>query len=598
MNLKNKIKQLPHTPGVYRFINDKGEVIYIGKAKDLKKRVSQYFTQNSDKRRKTAVMVSKIADISHIVVESEEDALLLENNLIKEYQPKYNLMLKDDKTYPWICVKNEDFPRVHSSRRIEKDGSLYFGPYGSASHAHDIVDLANTLYKLRTCRLNLNPKDIEKGKFRTCLKYHLKRCYAPCIGKISKEQYDRDIEEVINILKGRSPELIRKFKESMKEASARMNYEEAQEYKEKLEILEGHYSKSLVVNQKITNTDVFYILTDNDDMFGNFMRLKDGAIINSFNIHYTIKIEEERSSLLSKFIMEIISRFGELSKEIIVPFKPDDDFKGVVVTVPLRGDKEALLKLSCKNATAMKYEKLKNEELTNYDEYRDRVLTTLMKDLEMSATPYHIECFDNSNLQGTNPVSSCVVFIDGKPCKKEYRHFNVKTIVGANDFATMKEVVNRRYSRMIEEKRSLPQLIVIDGGRGQVNFAFEALTELGIQDKVTVIGIAKRLEELIRPGDPYPIFLDKNSTSLKLLMSLRDEAHRFGITHHRNRRSRSQISSQLREIPNIGEKTEIKLMKRYKTISAIKKAEYKEVAALIGKKAATSLFNYYDLTIP
>ena len=598
MNLESIIKRLPHEPGVYRFLNSEGMIIYIGKAKDLKKRVSQYFHSTGSMNRKTAVMVGKIASIVHTVVESEEDALLLENNLIKEFQPRYNMMLKDSKSYPWIMIKNEPFPRVYLTRKFVKDGSMYFGPYASATHAYNLLNLIQSLYRLRSCKQKLNVESIEAHKFKPCLNSHIGKCLAPCAGYFSKRDYDNQIDAIERILKGKSVELIREFRDKMKSAADKLEFEQAHEYKTKMELLENHYSKSLVVSQSITDIDVFTLLIENSDLFGNFMRVRSGAIIQSFNLAYKMRIEEQQSSLMSRFISDISERFGELSNEILVSFMPDYDFGERRIHIPLRGEKLALLELSRKNASAFKFDNLKHEEIVNPDEHRERILENLRRDLLMEQRPGHIECFDNSNIQGTNPVSSCVVFKNGESSKKDYRHFNIKTVVGANDFASMKEVVNRRYSRMLREGEALPQLIVIDGGRGQLNFAYEALLELGIESQIRIVGIAKRLEEIIIPGDPYPLFLDKNSTSLKLLMQIRDEAHRFGITHHRSRRSKGQIDSALRDIPFIGEKGEQKLLQKYKSVSRIKNVPYNELAALIGSRAASSLLIYFGVSEP
>lgn len=592
MNHIDKIKLLPESPGVYRYLDENGVVIYVGKAKNLKKRVAQYFQSPEKLNRKTAVMVSKIRDVEHTVVNTEEDALLLENNLIKEYQPKYNILLKDGKTYPWICVKKEPFPRVFLTRKFKKDGSLYFGPYSSVMHAHKLLDLINNLFRLRSCNLTLSYDGIASSKYKVCLDYHLKRCLAPCVGYISQEQYQEQIDSIIDILKGNSSYLIKEFDRKMKEAATKLEFELANEYKEKKILLEKHYSKSMVVHSPEKNMDVFSLIFEGSDAFGNHMKVRNGCIIRSINLHIKMRIEEERSSVLSSFIAEVYSR-GDMErddvKEILVPFMPDQEFAGVNVHIPLRGDKLAVLELSRKNAAQMKFDSLKQEEFVNPKEHTDRILENLRRDLGMEELPRHIECFDNSNIQGTNPVSSCVVFKDGSPSKRDYRHFNIKTVVGANDYASMKEVVNRRYTRLLSEGGELPQLVVIDGGKGQVRFAYEALFELGLLDKIKIIGIAERMEELIIPGDPYPLFLDKNSTSLKLIMQLRDEAHRFGITHHRNRRSKSQITSVLDDIPGIGPKTKEKLLGKYKTISRIKNASEDDLAELVGPKVAKTI---------
>lgn len=597
MTITDKIKLLPEVPGVYRYLDENGTVIYVGKAKNLKKRVSQYFQAPEKLTRKTAVMVSKIRDVEHTVVDTEEDALLLENNLIKEYQPKYNILLKDGKTYPWICVKKEPFPRVFLTRRFKKDGSLYFGPYSSVMHAHKLLDLINALYKLRTCNLQLSEQNINSGKFKVCLNYHIKKCLAPCTGYISAQGYKEQTDAIIEILKGNSAYLIREFDKKMKDAASKLEFESANEFKEKKLLLEKHYSKSMVVHSGIMDLDVFSLIFEGQDAFGNYMKVRNGCIIRSINLHIKMRIEEEQSSVLSSFMAEIYSRSDteqDNVKEILVPFMPDQNFEGKNVHIPLKGDKLAVLELSRKNAAELKFDRLKQEEFVNPKEHTERILENLRRDLNMEELPRHIECFDNSNTQGTNPVSACVVFKDGAPSKRDYRHFNIKTVVGANDFASMKEVVNRRYTRILAEGGDMPQLIVIDGGKGQVRFAYEALLELGLLDKVKLIGIAERMEELIIPGDPYPLFLDKNSTSLKLIMQLRDEAHRFGITHHRARRSKGQISSQLEQIPGVGPKTIEKLMAKYKTISRIKSAAESDLAAILGSKLAKTIKEALD----
>lgn len=593
---------LPHSPGVYRFLDASGTVIYVGKAKDLKNRVSQYFRSNG-LNRKTQVMVSRIADIQHTVVGSESDAFLLENNLIKQYQPRYNILLKDGKTYPWICLHNEKFPRVTVTRRFVRDGSKYFGPYSSAMHAHNLLSLIRSLYKMRTCSMSITDDGIARGKYKVCLDYHLGKCAGPCAGKMSEEEYGAQTEAIIQILKGNSRSLIRDFERRMKECAADLRFEEAQEWKEKKELLEKHYASSLIVNARGINVDVFYIIFEGLDAFGSFLRVHDGGIIQSMNMEIKMRIEERETEVLGSFISGIYEKLdsfegaGERPSEIVVPFMPDmpEALPGTVFTVPDRGDRLALLELGRKNAAAIKFERLKHEEFVNPEEHSARIVENLRKDLGMDVPPVHIECFDNSNIQGTNPVASCVVFRDGAPSKKDYRHFNIKTVVGANDFASMKEVVNRRYTRLMAEGEELPQLIVIDGGRGQVNAAYEALDEIGLIGKVKLIGLAKRLEEIIVPGDPYPHFIDRNSTSLKVLMHIRDEAHRFGITHHRNRRSASSLVSELDGIPGVGAVSREKLVTKYKTISKIKKAPYREVVNVIGRRAADALFEWFAL---
>ena len=594
---------LPHSPGVYRFLDSSGTVIYVGKAKDLKARVSQYFRPNG-LNRKTQVMVSKIADIHHTVVGSEADAFLLENNLIKQYQPRYNILLKDGKTYPWICLRNEKFPRVTVTRRFVKDGSRYFGPYSSAMHAHSLLALISTLYRLRTCNMPITDEGIAKGKYKVCLDYHLGKCAGPCVGRMSEAEYGAQIEAIVQILKGNSWSLIKEFERRMKERAAVLDFEEAQQWKEKMELLERHYAKSLIVNSKGINVDVFYVIMEGQDAFGSFLRVHDGGIVQSMNLEIKLRIEEDAPAVLGSFISGIYEKLEEYEgqddghpSEIVVPFLPDmpDALPGVTFTVPEKGDRLALLELGRKNAAAIKFERLKHEEFVNPEEHSQRIVENLRKDLGMDVPPVHIECFDNSNIQGTNPVASCVVFRDGAPSKRDYRHFNIKTVVGANDFASMKEVVNRRYSRLLAEGQELPQLIVIDGGRGQVNAAYEALSELGLIGKVKLIGLAKRLEEIIVPGDPYPHFIDRNSTSLKVLMHIRDEAHRFGITHHRNRRSASSLVSELDNIPGVGAVSREKLVTKYKTLSRIKSAPYREIVNVIGKRSADSLFSWFGL---
>ena len=603
MDTLDKLKMLPHSPGVYRFLDASGTVIYVGKAKDLKNRVSQYFRPNG-LNRKTQVMVSKIADIHHTVVGSEADAFLLENNLIKQYQPRYNILLKDGKTYPWICLRNEKFPRVVVTRRFVKDGSRYFGPYSSAMHAHNLLSLISSLYRLRTCNLSITDEGIAKGKYKVCLDYHLGKCAGPCVGKMSEEEYMTQIDAIVQILKGNSYSLIKEFGRKMKERASVLDFEAAQQWKEKMELLEKHYAKSLIINAKDINVDVFYVILEGQDAFGSFLRVHDGGIVQSMNMEIKLRIEEDAAEVLGSFISGIYEKLEEYGEkensrpsEIVVPFLPDmpEALPGVRFTVPEKGDRLALLELGRKNAAAIKFERLKHEEFVNPEEHSQRVVENLRRDLGMDVPPVHIECFDNSNIQGTNPVASCVVFRDGAPSKKDYRHFNIKTVVGANDFASMKEVVNRRYSRMLSEGQELPQLIVIDGGRGQVNAAYEALDELGLIGKVKLIGLAKRLEEVIVPGDPYPHFIDRNSTSLRVLMHIRDEAHRFGITHHRNRRSASSLVSELDNIPGVGAVSREKLVTKYRTVANIKKAPYREIVNVIGKRSADSLFAWFGL---
>ena len=587
MTVKEKISLFPHSPGVYRYYDAEGNVIYVGKAKDLHKRVAQYFVSPDRLTRKTAIMVSKIADAQYSVVDSEADALLLENNLIKQYKPKYNILLKDSKTYPWICVSADEFPRVYLTRRMVRDGSRYFGPYSSVMHARNLLELFTELYPLRSCTLKITSDAIMKKKFRPCLDFHIGRCKGCCVGGISAKEYNGNIEDIVRLLKGGGREMIRHLKEQMTEAAERLDFEAAEEYRKKMVSLEKHYSKSLIVNTVIGSVDVFSLVFDSNEAYGNFMRLKDGAVIQSLNLGFRMNIEEDRAEVLGIFLAEIQSKFGALSGEVIVPFKPDVEIAGVEFRIPMKGDKLALLELSLKNAKEMRFNSLKQKEHTDPDEFRRKVLEELQTALGMKELPVHIECFDNSNISGTNPVASCVVFRDGVPSKKDYRHFNVKTVVGPNDFASMKEIVNRRYSRMLREAPDdLPQLIVIDGGKGQLGCAYEALYELGIADRLTVVGLAKRFEEIIRVGDPHPLFLDRNSQALKVMQHIRDEAHRFGITHHRNLRSKAQIRSALREIKGVGEKTEQRLILHYGSVSKIAAASVDDLSGMVGAELA------------
>ena len=593
MTIREKIALFPHSPGVYRYYDAEGNVIYVGKAKDLHKRVAQYFVPVERLTRKTAVMVSKIADAQYTVVESEADALLLENNLIKQFKPRYNILLKDSKTYPWICVSAEDFPRVFLTRRLVKDGSRYFGPYSSVVHARNLVEFIHSIYPLRTCKHKITSDVILRGKIRPCLNFHIKKCKGCCVGGISQKEYNDNIEEIVSLLKGGGREVIQHYKTLMTEAARRMEFEQAQIYKDKMLSLEKHYSKSVIMNSAVGDVDVFSLIIDGPEAFGNFLRIKGGAVVQSLNLGFKMMIEEEQESVLAAFIAEIQSKFGELSKEVIVPFMPDMDLDGVEFRVPVRGDKLALLELSARNAKEMRLNALKQQEHTDPDAYKNMVMESLQKQLGMKDLPVHIECFDNSNIQGTNPVSACVVFRNAVPSKKDYRHFKVKTVVGANDYATMKEVVNRRYSRMLEENpEDLPQLIVIDGGKGQLAFAYEALSELGIISKVTLIALAERMEEVYRVGDPYPLFIDRNSPALKVLQQIRDEAHRFGITFHRSLRSKAQVESVLRSIKGVGEKTEQRLLLRFGSVARIAAASADEIAGLVGPVLADRILKH------
>ena len=584
MTVREKIALFPHSPGVYRYYNSEGIVIYVGKAKDLHKRVAQYFVSPDRLNAKTRILVSKIADAQYSVVDSEADALLLENNLIKQYKPKYNILLKDSKTYPWICVTSDEFPKIYLTRRIVK-GNRYFGPYSSVIHARNLLEFISENYKIRSCNNKITSDGVLRGKFRPCLDFHIGRCAGCCIGKISVKEYNAEIEEIVSLLKGGANEVIQHYRHLMTQAADNLEFEQAQVYKQKVDSLQQHYSKSVITSASDTNVDVFSLVTDANESYGNFMRVRGGAIIQSLNLGFKMNIEEEPEAVLSEFIAEIESKFGKISGEVIVPFLPDVEMEGVSFKIPVKGDKLAILTLSTKNAKEFQFNSIRQKEHTDPDQYKSMVMEELRKALGMDVLPRHIECFDNSNIQGTNPVASCVVFRDGIPSKKDYRKFKIKTVIGANDYASMKEVVNRRYSRMLrEDPDDLPQLIVIDGGKGQLDFAFQALAELGLTEKLTVVGLAKRLEEVIRVGDPYPLFIDRNSSALKVLQQIRDEAHRFGITFHRSLRSKSQIESALTRIKGVGEQTEKRLLIHYGSVPRIASAPVEDLAAFLGKE--------------
>ncbi len=599
LTLRDKIALFPHSPGVYRYYDASGKVIYVGKAKDLHKRVAQYFVPPERLNVKTRVLVSKIADAQFSVVDTEADALLLENNLIKQYKPRYNILLKDSKTYPWIVITNEEYPRVFLTRRVEKGRGTYFGPYSSVSHANYLLDFFRRSYPLRSCKLNITGEAILRHKFRPCLDFHIKRCRGCCIGAVSKEEYSFYINEIARLLKGGVNEIINEYERAMKQASSELRFEDALVCKERIESLRKHYAKSIISSSSGADCDVFSLVFDGQDAFGNFLRVRGGAIIQSLNLGFRMNIEEEQESVLSTFIAEIESKFGALAREVIVPFKPDVEIDGVEFRIPVKGDKFSLLGLSAKNAREYLFNTLKQKERTDPDEYRRLVLEDLKKSLGMKELPVHIECFDNSNIQGTNPVASCVVFRDGVPSKADYRKFKIKTVVGANDFASMKEVVNRRYSRMLaEHPDDLPQLIVIDGGEGQLKFASEALAELGILDRLMVIGLAKRMELVIRLNDPVPLFLDRNSHALKVLMHIRDEAHRFGITFHRSLRSKEQVRSIIREIKGVGEQTEQRLLMHYGSVSRIASASVEDLSEMVSRPLAERILSTLNPELP
>lgn len=587
MDVRDKIALLPHSPGVYRYYNSEGNVIYVGKAKDLNKRVAQYFVDPERLNVKTRILVSKIADLQYSVVDTEADALLLENNLIKQYKPRYNILLKDSKTYPWICVTADEFPRVFLTRRVDQKGARYFGPYSSVMHARALLEFFNANYPIRSCKYHIDAATVMRHKMRPCLDLHLGRCLGCCVGGISQEDYAAYIDEIVRLLSGGVNSIIREYKSRMQAAADALDFERAQQYKMRIEALQKHYSKSIITAAGERDVDVFSLVFDGLEAFGNFLRIRGGAIIQSLNLGFKMNIEEDQAAVLSTFIAEIESKFGALGKEVIVPFLPDVEIDGVDFRIPVRGDKLALLELSVKNAKEFRFNSLKQREHTNPDEFRTAVLEEIRKALGMKELPEHIECFDNSNIQGTNPVAACVVFRGGVPCKSDYRKFKIKTVIGANDYASMKEVVNRRYSRMLEENPDdLPQLVVIDGGKGQLNFAWQALCELGIQDRMTVIGLAERMEEVIRVRDPYPLFLDRNSQAFRVITHIRDEAHRFGITFHRNLRSKAAVQSALSGIKGVGKQTEQRLLMHFGSVARIASASEEDIASLVGPSLA------------
>jgi len=593
--IKSIISVLPESPGVYLYYNSSGDIIYIGKAKNIKKRVASYYSHETYENKKLCVLVSKIFRIDYIVVNSESDALLLENNLVKKHQPRYNVMLKDDKTYPWICIKNEPFPRVFYTRNFINDGSKHFGPYTSVYMVRILLDLIKQLYPLRTCSLNLTAENIERKKFKPCLEYHIGNCKAPCIGLQSQRDYNLAIDHINLILKGNILELIQYLIGLMKEYSSEFKFEEALIIKEKIEILEKYKSKSTIVSPHLNDVDVFSIVDDLNSSFVNFLRLIEGRIVQAHTIEIKKKLDESLPDLLILAVIELRERFSSLSKEIIVPFAIELPWPDVKITVPQKGDKKALLELSERNVKYYRLEKQKNAERKKEKHSSKRVLEILKKDLNLPVLPEHIECFDNSNIQGSNPVAACVVFKNGKPSSKDYRHFNIKTVEGPNDFATMEEVVYRRYKRMLDEKKTLPQLIVIDGGKGQLSSASKVLKQLNILSNVSIIGIAKRLEEIYYPNDTVPLYLDKNSESLKLIQHIRNEAHRFGITFHRQKRSGNFIMSELENIPGVGEKTIELLLKKFKTVKRIQKLSEDDLSSEIGQIKAKLLVKYFSL---
>ncbi len=586
-----QLSTLPQSPGVYQFYDVDDKILYVGKAKNLKKRVSSYFTKNHEYG-KTRVLVKKIRNIKHIVVPTESDALLLENNLIKKYRPRYNVLLKDDKSYPWICIKNERFPRIFPTRKLIKDGSEYFGPYTNMKTVRTLLDLVKGVYPLRTCNYDLSKEKIDSGKYKVCLEYHLGNCKGPCEGFQSAEEYDQQIEDIRKIIKGDFKSSLSYFRSQMKTLASEMKFEEAQQIKEKIEVLENYQVKSTIVNPKINNVDVFSIISDESHAYINFLQLSHGSIIRSHTLEIKKKLDETDAELLALSIIEIRQRFKSLSRELYLPFEVPVEAH-LKVTVPKLGDKRKILELSERNAKFYRQERFKQIKIIDPDRHTNRIMAQMKKDLHLSEEPRHIECFDNSNIQGSNPVAACVVFRNGKPSKKEYRHFNIKTVEGPDDFASMEEVVYRRYKRLLAEAEPLPQLIVIDGGKGQLSSALKSLDLLGLRGKIAIIGIAKRLEEIYFPEDPIPLYLDKKSESLKIVQQLRNEAHRFGITFHRNKRSKAAINSKLESIEGIGEKTAQELLKKFKSVKRIKEASMENLTETVGLSRAKKIYEAF-----
>jgi excinuclease ABC subunit C len=590
-SLELQIQTLPDNPGVYQYYDKEGKILYVGKAKNLKKRVSSYFNKVHDNA-KTNVLVRKIVEIKHIVVSSEQDALLLENNLIKKLQPRYNVLLRDDKTYPWICIKKEPFSRIFPTRRMVKDGSEYFGPYTSFKTVNTILELIKELYPLRTCNYDLTENNIRNHKYKVCLEFHIGNCKGGCEGYELLENYQKQVDAIREILKGNFKESLKEFKIKMQELAADMHFEEAQKIKDKIEVLENYQSRSTIINPKISNIDVFSIISDEAVAYVNFLQIAHGAIIRSYTLELKKKLEETNEELLELAVVELRERFHLLSREIILPFALDFGDK-IKVTVPQLGDKKQILELSERNAKYYRMDQLKQIQIVDPERHTNRIMAQMQKDLRLSVEPRHIECFDNSNIQGTNPVAACVVFKDGKPSKKDYRHFNIKTVEGPNDFASMEEVVYRRYKRLLDENQPLPQLIIIDGGKGQLSSALKSIDDLGLRGKIAIIGIAKRLEELFYPGDSAPLYLDKKSETLKVIQFLRNEAHRFGITFHRDKRSKAALNSSIETIPGIGEKTMLTLITHFKSVKRLKLATEKEISEVIGVSKAKKISDFY-----
>lgn len=590
-HIHHLLSLLPDSPGVYQYFDKEGNIIYVGKAKNLKRRVSSYFNKKHESLR-TTMLVRNICDIKYTVVGSEEDALHLENSFIKEYKPRYNVLLEDDKTYPWITVRNEPFPRVFLTRKVIHDGSKYYGPYANVQLARTVIELIRSIYPIRTCSHLLSAENIERHKYKVCLQYHIKNCKGPCEGMQSEADYREEIEQIRQILSGNIQQLTDHLKEEMNALAEQLKFEEAQQLKEKYLLLEKYKAKSVIVSSTIHNVDVFSYAEDENDAYVNYLHVRNGSIVQSYTLEYRKRLDETREEILSLAIAELRQRFKSESHEIIVPFLPESEFKETFFTVPQRGDKRKLLEVSEQNVKQYKLDKVKSAEKLNPEQRITRILSRAQKDFRLHNLPMHIECFDNSNIQGTLPVSSCVVFKKAKPSKKDYRHFNVKSVEGPDDFASMYEAVYRRYKRLSEENQPLPDLVVVDGGKGQLSAACGALRDLHLQ--IPIIGIAKRLEEIFFPDDPIPLYLDKNSESLRLIQQMRDEAHRFGITHHRNRRSKKQVESALDKIPGIGEKTRDLLLTRYKSVKRIKEVPLDELAQLIGPAKAGLIHEAID----
>ena len=591
-HLQLKLKTIPEQPGIYQYFDKEGVIIYVGKAKNLKKRVTSYFVKTQDNL-KTRILVKQIIDIQYLVVDTELDALLLENSLIKKYQPKYNIQLKDDKTYPWICIKQEPFPRVFSTRNLVRDGSVYFGPYTNVKMVNTLVQFIKELYQLRTCSFDLSDRNIQQEKYKVCLEYHIGNCKAPCVGKQSKEDYAISIQHIQAILKGQISTVIQYVKKTMLEFAEAYRFEDAHRMKETLELLENYKSKSTIVSPKIQAVDVITAIEDEKSYFVNYLVVSNGAIIHGITLEVQKKLDEKIEDVVLFALIELRERFSSISKEVLTSITIDTPTTEFKCIIPQIGDKKNLVELSLRNAKFYRMDKFKHQKITNPEEHSERILRTIQRDLRLAELPKHMECFDNSNIQGTNPVSACVVFKDGKPSKKDYRHFNVQTVVGPDDFATMEEAVFRRYRRLLDENESLPQLIIIDGGKGQLGAALKALEKLNLRGKIAIVGIAKRLEEIFFPGDSIPIYLDKRSESLKVIQFMRNEAHRFGITHHRNRRSKGAFVSELEGISGIGEATFQKLMTTFKSLAGIKKASKEALEQCVGKSKTHVLLAYY-----